>query len=443
MITINYMLEKTYLNRKILTKLQKWSDLPEIYAIKGPRQAGKTTLVNIFQNYLNKQGISPQNIHFITFEDRKILADFITDPVNYVKRRTLSLKPQQRQYFFIDEFQYLKQGGQKLKLLYDLTENIKFIITGSSSLEIANELGRFLVGRVFSFNLWPLDFEEFLQTKEPEIYRFHQEQKEKIKKLILENQPLKLSTPFFTNKLQLCLEEFTAFGGYPQTILSQDILTKQTILKNIYEAYLTHDIIHLLKITNTEVFTKIVSFLANQTGSLLNYQNLTNDSGSYFKEVQKFLTILEETYIIKKIRPYFKNTATELKKNPKIYFIDTGLRNSILGNFDNLEHRVDKGALIENFVLTELVKNIEEPTIKIRYWRTIAKTEVDFIVDKVRDIVPIEVKMSPFKKPNVSRSFRSFIEKYNPKIGLILTQDFIGKIKINSTQIYFAPVYYI
>lgn len=437
------MLEKTYLNRKILTKLQKWSDLPEIYAIKGPRQAGKTTLINIFQDYLIKQGVRPQDIHFITFEDRKILTDFKTDPVAYVKRRTLSLKPQQRQYFFIDEFQYLEQGGQRLKLLYDLTQNIKFIITGSSSLEITNELGRFLVGRVFSFNLWPLDFEEFLQTKEPEIYRFHKEQKERIKKLILENQPLKLPTAFFAHRLQLYLEEFTAFGGYPQTVLNPDISTKQAILKNIYEAYLTHDIIHLLKITNTEVFTKIAGFLANQIGSLANYQNLTNDSGSYFKETQKFLTVLEETYIIKKLRPYFKNPSTELKKNPKIYFIDTGLRNSILGNFDNLQNRIDKGALIENFVFTELIKNIEEPTIKIRYWRTIAKTEVDFVVDIVREVVPVEVKMSPFKKPNVSRSFRSFIEKYKPKVGLILTQDFIGKIKINSTQIYFAPVYYI
>lgn len=437
------MLEKTYLNRKLLAELKSWLNSPEILVIKGPRQVGKTTLVTILQTYLIKQGISSDNIHFITFEDREILQVFRKDPRNYIQKYTNSLKPQKKHYFFIDEFQYLKGGGQNLKLLYDLSENIKFIITGSSSLEITDQVGKFLVGRAISFNLWPLDFEEFLQTKEPEIYRYHQEEKQKLKKLILENKPFKISTQFFERQLALYLEEYVLFGGYPNVILNANIKQKQIVLKNIYETYLTRDIIHLLKISNTDTFIKIAIILASQISSLLNYQNITQDSGSYFQEIKRYLSVLEETYVIKRIRPYFRNQTTELKKNPKIYFIDPGLRNSILVNFESLDCRLDKGNLVENFILNELVKNFEEPNMQIKYWRTTSQAEVDFVIVKGTELVPIEVKMSPFKKPNISRSFRSFIKKYNPKIGLILTQDFIGKIKINSTQIYFAPVYYI
>lgn len=437
------MAENKYLDRKIMGKFEKWKFRPEIFAIKGPRQAGKTTLLYMFKENLISQNIHSQDITFITFEDRQILQDFSKDPVNYIKTYVKSLEPENQHYFFIDEFQYLKNGGQKLKLLFDLSKNIKFIITGSSSLEIADELSKFLVGRVFSFNLWPLDFEEFLQTKESEIYNYHQEQKQKFINLILDNKPFELLPHFFEQKLNNYLEEFVTFGGYPKVVLAPDVATKQTILKNIYEAYLTRDIISLLKITNTDTFTKIAAMLSNQIGGLINYQNLSRDSGSYFKELQKFLSILEETYIIKKVSPYFRNSATELKKNPKIYFIDTGLRNSILNNFAKIDERGDKGSLIENFVLSELVKNIEEPNLKLRYWRTTAKTEVDFIIEKGVEPIPLEVKRTNFKKEEIGRSFRSFVKKYQPKIGIIITQNFLSKTKINSTDIYFLPAYFI
>lgn len=436
------MLKKPPLNRYLLEKLLKWLDRPEFYAIKGPRQAGKTTLLKILQQKMAKKlGINPKYIYAVTFEDNKKLADFKKNPIKYVEDQIKTLNPKEKHYFFIDEFQYFKPSGKILKLIYDTSENIKFIVTGSSSLELANELGRFMVGRIFSFYLWPLSFAEFLQTKEPSVLRSYNRQHKNLYNLILNNQYRKESA-FFEYKLLDYLEEFITYGGYPAVITESDSKTKIKILQEILDNYLHKDIIKLLKITNTDVFYKLIEILAQQTGNLINYDSLTRDSESYFKEVKHFLSITEETYIIKHLRPYYKNAQTELKKNPKIYFIDSGLRNYLINNFLPLKDRADNGALVENFVYTELIKNLPE-NFRIKYWRSKSKAEVDFIIDKVSSQIPVEVKFSSFDKPAVSKSFRSFIETYKPSVGLILTRDFWGKIKIDATEVYFMPVYYI
>ena len=133
-----------YFDRKILEKLKKWIDRKEVYVIKGPRQSGKTTILKILQEWLIKEKeVSPENIIFLTFEDTEILEKFSVSPIDFVK--SFIGKKKGRFYFFIDEFQYLSKCGKKLKLLYDVFENIKFVVTGSSSLELTEETGKFLL----------------------------------------------------------------------------------------------------------------------------------------------------------------------------------------------------------------------------------------------------------------------------------------------------------
>ncbi|MFQ6066744.1 MAG: ATP-binding protein [bacterium] len=429
-----------YFPRHLLTNLKKWIDRREIYAIKGPRQSGKTTLLKMLQDHLiQEKRVNPENIVFLTLEDREILDKFSRSPKEFV--RTLIMhKKNERFYFLIDEFQYLVEGGQKLKLLYDLFENIKFIITGSSSLELAGKTGKFLVGRMFSFYLYQLSFEEFISLKSKQIKNVYQQRAKLVRDFIMKGKDFQIEEDIFGDDFKKYFEEYALFGGYPEVVKTEDIETKRIILKNIYDTYITRDIIELLKITDITKFRTILGLLANQVGSLINYNSLTTDSQTYFKQIKHYLSILEETFIISLLRPFFTNKATELKKNPKIYFIDSGFRNYILNNFNELSLRPDGGEIIENAVFTQL--KISQPD-NLRYWRTLAKAEVDFIVEIGSEKIPIEVKYSYLRVPKVSRGFRNFLLQYHPKRALVLTKGFWGELKIESSPVKFIPVWYL
>jgi hypothetical protein len=428
-----------YLSRNLTRQLQKWLDRPEIIAIKGPRQAGKTTVLKILKEYLiSQRKVSPQHIIYITFEDRDILEAFSKDPKVYVSSY-LTKDLDKKIYFLIDEFQYLQDGGQKLKLLYDTYENIKFIITGSSSLEITEHTAKYLVGRVFSFYLYQFSFSEYLQIKPQNLQNVYLETSKKINDFLNKGKMLKLKEDIFAKDFSRYFEDFIIFGGYPEVIKTQDIQTKGIILKNIYDTYITKDIVGLLRIKDLSGFRTVVRLLANQTGNLLNLHTLASDSGSYFRQLKQYISILEETFIIRNLKPYFKNRTTELKKNPKVYFIDTGLRNWIVNNFNKFEIRPDTGSLIENAVFCYLYQRKEE---EIRYWRTLGQAEVDFILRQNNEIIPIEVKYSSMKSPEISRSLKSFISAYKPPRAITLTKGFWGRAKIADTDVAFIPVWY-
>lgn len=427
--------------RNLLEQLKKWISRKEIYAIKGPRQSGKTTLLRILKDYLiGEKGVAFENIVFLTLEDREVLEKFSRNPKEFVRSLVLH-KQNERFYFLIDEFQYLQDGGQKLKLLYDLFENIKFIITGSSSLELTGKTAKFLVGRMFSFYLYQLSFEEFISVKSSQLNNVYQENSRLIKEFILEGKDFSCpQEDIFGGDFERYFEEYSLFGGYPEVIKTDDIETKRLILKNIYDTYVSKDIIELLKITDISKFRTILELLANQIGCLINYNSLTTDSGSYFNQIKHYLSVLEETFIIGQLRPFFTNKTTELKKNPKAYFIDPGLRNYLLNNFNEFSLRPDKGGIVENIVFTQLKIKEFDP---LKYWRTLSKAEVDFIIEIGGELVPIEVKYSYFKRPQITRSFRNFILQYQPQKAIVLTKNFWGNLNFEKTIIKFIPVWYL
>jgi len=436
-------MEKQYFSRILLENLKKWIERREIFAIKGPRQSGKTTLLKMLQDWLIKERrIEAENIIFITFEDRDILEKFSLDPKAYIKS-FIGERKNERFYFLLDEFHYLKNGGQILKLLYDIFENIKFIITASSSLELVGKTAKFLVGRVFSFELWQLNFEEFIKVKSSQLFNVYKEKSELVKNFILEGRDFSLpEKDIFGKDFQRLFEEYVIWGGYPEVIKTNEEETKTIILKNIYDTYITRDIIELLKITDYSRFKTLLSLLASQIGNLINYNNLAKDTQTYFKEIKRYLSILEETYIISLLKPFFTNKISELKKNPKVYFIDMGLRNYILGNFQGLLFRPDLGQIVENLIFSQLRFN-QKDYYSLKYWRTLGKAEVDFILERKREIIPVEVKYSSFNFPKISKGFRSFVSAYTPKSAVILTKNFWGELKINSTLIKFIPVWYL
>ena len=439
-----------YIRRKLQSEIEKWINRREILAIRGPRQSGKTTLLEHLKLFLtNENKIVPENIIYISFEDKSKLANFSKDPAAYIESFLKSdskvinndLK-REKYYFLLDEFQYVKDGGSKLKLLYDNYKNIKFIITGSSSLELTSKTIKYLVGRVFLFDLYQFDFEEYLNTKEYNILNYYREKSKLIHDFLYAGREVENKNygVIFESELEKYFEEFCIYGGYPEVAISDNAEEKRTILENIFNTYIGKDIVDLLRLKDDLAVKNIILLCANQIGNVLEYSSLMSDSATYFKKLKNYLAILEETYIICRLKPFFTNITSEVKKNPKVFFIDNGLRNSVVNNFNRLNARADSGNLVENTVFSMLLKN---KFSNMRYWRTISKAEVDFVFQFEGQIYPVEVKYSKMKSPLFGRSFINFVKKYKPKRGLILTKNFWALEKIENTQVLFAPVWFL
>jgi len=414
-----------YIPRELEKTIQPFLKRKEILAVVGARQVGKTTFLEHLFSNLKKQ---KKKAEFLTFERENDLALFesIEDFKDYYK---------DYQILIIDEFHYAKEGGRKLKYLFDTTK-IKFIISGSSSLELTFETGRYLVGRMFKFLLYPFSFREFLLSKDKRLLALLET---RFGDVLFQKPDFK---KFFgreiNSRIQKLFEEYLIFGGYPAVVLAETKEEKIKVLESILENYLLRDIGALLNLKTKGEILKIAEFLSTQVSNLLNYQELSRVSNLRYREVITHLEILKNTFLVETLKPFYKNPRTELVKTPKIYFFDNGFRNYLISDFKEINKRNDVGRLVENYVFSLLQR---KSLGKINFWRTKSKAEVDFLIQREGEIIPIEVRYSP--SPLIGKSLFSFIEKFSPKYGYILTKGFFGIKKIKKTNIYFIPVYYL
>lgn len=411
------MVEKGIIKRDIEDDIVKWIGSKHIIAIRGARQCGKTTFLKRVEEILHDRKVENGKVHFISFEDDLEKAKFEGNPLEYINYFLAGDKS--RHFFLFDEVQYIKNAGKLLKLAYDTVENIKIFITGSSTLDL-NEVSSYLVGRVLLFEMYPFSFHEFLRAKNEKMLKYYQ-----MKKIAIKRPAIMKDKPIFLNELNAYLKEFVSYGGYPAIVMESNIENKITLLKNIYLTYIEKDVVKVYGLKYKQRILDLIRHLASINAGIVNYNELAGLTGMYDKEVKEILSILEDTYIIQAIRPFHKNLTTELRKNPKIYFIDTGLRNFIVGRFEFSDE--EYGKLLENYVLGKLRNG------KINYWRTTAKAEVDFVY---AEKIPIEVKI----QPKVTRSFRSFIDSYKPQAALIASLNAYGKEKIGVTTVFFVPL---
>jgi len=404
-LNVNFSRVKMYIYRFLEKDLRKYLKKKEIIAVVGARQCGKTTLLKqIFKDL--------KNAVFLDFEDREILELFNEDIKSFVE-----LYVKKHDYLFIDEFQYAKEGGKNLKYIYD-NYKIKIIISGSSVSGLSVHSIKYLVGRIFVFNLYPFSFEEYLNYKEPKLYK-NIYIKRKLTKPIIEK-----ILPYFY--------EFCIFGGYPRVILTEDKQEKEVVLRNIYNTYFLKEIKEILNLPEDHKLSKLIHALALQIGNIINYNELLDITGFRYKDLLNYLNILEKTFICSRSRPFYTNKRTELVKSPKIFFLDNGFRNIIIKNFQSIKNRQDKSVLYENLVASELIKK----GIDLRYWRTKSKAEIDFIIEEKGKIVPIEIK-SNLRKVKLTKSFLSFIDKYKPKCGFVFSE----RLFQDKENIKFRPIF--
>lgn len=402
----------TYIQREIEKDLEKWIDDREIMAIRGPRQAGKTTILMKIKEKLIARGVSEKNIIYLTFEDDLSRLAFEEDPRKFVG----SYLMRDRVYLLFDEVQYIKNIGKKLKLVFDSLNNVKIIITGSSSFDLTN-LGEYLVGRIIFFDLHPFSFLEFLRARGERYEKIYNEYRFDIKKQKIEKSP-------FIGELNSLLKEYLTYGSYPGVVLA-DVEKKNDLLKNIFITYIEKDIVSFYGNKHRDEIVKLMQILASTKG-IIKYESLASDIKIRFNELKQILSVLQDSFTISIVKPFYKNLITELKKNPKIYFVDYGIRNY-------LTKTTDFNILYENFVYNELKRKDE-----VKYWRTTSKTEINFVIQR-DNLVPVEVKTNP----KITRALRSFIGIYKPNLALIVNLEKISRDKINSCEIISLPFVYL
>ncbi len=406
-----------YIKRDLEDTILRYLVAPEIIAIVGARRCGKTTLVrHIFSGLKNAAAIS--------FDDRSALELFENSPDDFIVAYIKGNK-----YLFIDEFQYAKNGGKILKYIYD-SQKIKIVISGSSAPDLTIKAIKYLVGRVFVLNLYPFNFREFLRAKDANYLKIYEKYKSEFD---LKN-PKTVKIPDAVHKkLSRYFEEYILFGGYPRVVIEENRDSKKEILKNIYNTYFLREVRDILGLIDDYKLSKLVKGLALQIGGLTDYGDLTRLSGYSYPSLKKYLNFLEKTFICVFVRPFFKNKRVEIVKNPKVYFFDTGLRNATIDDFRKLEDRPDTGALLENGLAMQFIKN----GMEFNFWRDKRKNELDFVIplgDRKFAAVESKKYLKSLRLP-AENHFR----KLYPDIDIYLSYKDIDKDLAGSKTAY--PIY--
>ena len=352
------------IHRSISHRIKEKINKGKAIVIVGARQVGKTTLIKEILNgvdYLFLDADDPSTRSLLqsptTEQLRTILGDY--------------------KYVFLDEAQRIPGIGLTLKIITDQFKEVQLLVSGSSSFDLGNEINEPLTGRKWEYELFPISWEEYEK-----------------------------SIGFIKSEQQL--ENRLLYGFYPEIINNQG--DERETLKNLVSSYLYRDILAFSDIRKPEVLDKLLQALALQMGSEVNYTELAGLIGINKATVQNYIDILEKGYVVFRLNSFSRNIRNEIKHNKKIYFWDNGVRNLIIGNFSQLDLRLDKGSLWENFLLSERRKqNAYKNTFsKMYFWRTKQQQEIDYIEERDGKLTAFEFKW----KQKKTRFPQSFVNTY-------------------------------
>lgn len=391
--------------RKIYNNILKELDNNLIILLIWARQVWKTTILKQINEYIKRK----EKTYFLNLEDPEI-KNLINIHPNKLFEITWS-KSTDKQIIFIDEIQYLNNPTNFLKYIYDeYKDNIKLIVSWSSSFYIDQKFRDSLIWRKKVFNIYTLDFEEFLDFKD----------ESEIKEILFQDKKIPI---LYKSKIENLLLEYITYGGYPEIVLSKDNNRKIDRLSDFTLDYIKKDI-YDSNIADVDKFLSILKVLANQSWELLNMSEIANTFNLSLPTVEKYIYVMQKSFHIALVRPFYKNIRKELSKMPKVYFYDLWFRNSLIKNFDNIVFRHDKWNYFENIVWREFLFKYWNENIK--FWRTQSKNEVDFIINEKK---AYEVK---FSKQLIKESkYKLFRENY-PDFDLefLVFDEFLNEIFI-------------
>lgn len=372
---------KRHVDEKILKHFGRYK---QTIILLGARQVGKTTLL---------KRLFP-DARYLLVDNDVVRGNLERYDISYYKE----LFPLGTKELIIDEIHLLTNPGRAAKIIYDQAPEIKLIITGSSSLFIKNKTGESMAGRKIDYYIYPLTLSEYLFQKETE---------NKLNYKILEN----IVSGNLKDKIHLfdldgILKNVLVYGTYPYLVNDPN---NSEYLKNLIDGAVFKDLIGLNVIGNRNASLNLLKLLAYQIGSLVNVSELANRLGLNIATVKRYLEIFEQSYIIFPLSPYHIKGRDEIGKMSKYYFYDLGLRNALIDNFDSIDSRSDYGALFENFVISEIVKEnyYGDFDFKFNFWRTKQGSEIDLVLFKKDVLFGVEIKTGR------ERANKAFLNRYN------------------------------
>ena len=335
--------------------------------VYGPRQSGKTTLVNtILQDYTGQ---------YVKFNgDEPDIRELFANATS-TKLKALIGK---HKIVFIDEAQRIEEIGMGIKLIVDNYPEIQVIATGSSAFELSGKLKEALTGRKFEYHLFPISYQEMLLDSG----RLNEDR-------------------LITHRL--------IYGYYPEVVTSPG--HELELLKLLADSYLFKDLFLLEQIKKPPLLEKLIRALAFQVGNEVSYNELARLVGADNQTVEKYIDLMEKAFIIHRLPALKRNLRKEISRGMKVYFWDNGILNAIIGNFNELSSRSDVGALWENFVISERRKYLANNGIYARsyFWRTVQQQEIDYVEEMNAAFSAYEIKWSHTRKVSFSKPF---IENY-------------------------------
>jgi uncharacterized protein len=408
------------IKRKLFSELVDHLSHKEMSLIIGPRQAGKTTLMEMLKKRLDAGGERTLFLNLDIEWDRP----HFESQAALLKKLELELG-RQKGYVFIDEIQRKEDAGLFLKGLFDLKLPYKFILSGSGSLELKQKIQESLIGRKRLFELSTITFEEFIDHRTE--YRYEENI---VDFLAIEK-----------DRARQLLSEYMTFGGYPRIVMATEQREKLRLIDEIYRSVLEKDIAYLLKLDKPDVFSALIKILAGQVGQLMNYSELASTLNVSYPTIKKYLWYAQKIFIVELLAPYARNLRKEISKSPVPYFWDLGFRNYSLGLFGRIESPTESGFIFENLVFLLLRQKLGLTAVKLNFWRTKDKAEVDFVIEVGKRLIPVEVKYTHLKQDKVPASLRRFIDRYKPERAYVINLDFSKTLDISGTTLTFLPVY--
>lgn len=375
-----------YIHRQIEDLIRNSLNQARIVILYGARQVGKTTLLkNLFPKI-------DKNIIHLACDQIRIQDQLVADD--------LALKQLlgEKAIVIFDEMQSLPNPGLILKIIYDHMPGIMAVATGSASFDLANKLSEPLTGRHHQFQLFPFSFSEISKVVD-------------------------------AVDLQSIVQESLIVGSYPKIFNTVKMEDKVQELLLLADNYLYKDILTFDLVKNSHKVRELLIAVALQLGNEVSYNELGRRLGMNYKTIERYLDLLEKSFVIFRLHGFSRNLRKEITRKVKIYFYDCGIRNALINNFNPLSMRADGGALFENYIISELVKkeSLSYPHANFYFWRTHSGQEIDFIADKNGKLTMIECKLS--RLHTGSTAFDAFTKSYPGSEFKLITLDDFNSVK--------------